>query len=49
MAKNLRFATTCLAGVLLALAVTPSVADEQFAPTTIVQLPDAQILVGVRH
>jgi len=44
MAKNLRSATTCLAGVLLALAVTPSVADEQFAPTTIVQLPDAQIL-----
>ncbi len=44
MAKNLRFATTCLAGALVALAMTPSLADEQFAPTTIVQLPDAQIL-----
>jgi hypothetical protein len=29
---------------LVAVATTPTVADEQFAPTTIVQLPDTQIL-----
>src|SRR5215471_1010948 len=40
----LRFATTCLAGAFVAGVVTPSAADEQFAPTTIVQLPDTQIL-----
>jgi hypothetical protein len=44
MAKNLRFATTCLAGVLVAVAMTPSIADEQFAATGVVQLPDGQIL-----
>jgi hypothetical protein len=44
MAKNLKLASVCLAGALVAVAMTPSVADEQFAPTTIVQLPDAQIL-----
>ena len=44
MAKNLRFATTCLAGVLVAVAMTPSLADEQFAATGVVQLPDGQIL-----
>jgi len=44
MTKNLKLATTCLAGALVAVAMTPSVADEQFKPTTIVQLPDAQIL-----
>jgi len=45
----LKFATTCLVGALVAIATTPiattpSVADEQFAPTTVVQLPDAQTL-----
>jgi hypothetical protein len=40
----LKFATTCLAGALVAIAAAPTVADEQFAPTTIVQLPDTQIL-----
>jgi len=40
----LQFATTCLASAFIAVAVTPSIADEQFAVTTIVQLPDAQIL-----
>src|SRR5215831_11106693 len=40
-----KFATTCLAGALVAFAATtPSVADEQFTATTIVQLPDAQTL-----
>ena len=43
MLKNV-LATTCLVGALVAVAMTPSVADEQFAPTTIVQLPDTQIL-----
>jgi hypothetical protein len=41
---GLKFATTCLAGALVAIATTPSVADEQFAATAVVQLPDAQIL-----
>src|SRR5712671_2613496 len=41
----LKLATTGLAGALVAMAMmTPSAADEQFAPTTIVQLPDTQIL-----
>src|SRR5216683_6425505 len=40
----LKFATACLAGAFVAIAATPTVADEQFAPTTIVQLPDTQIL-----
>src|SRR5689334_10630204 len=39
-----RFATACLASAFVAIAAAPTVADEQFAPTTIVQLPDAQIL-----
>jgi hypothetical protein len=46
MAKNLKLTATCLAGVLAPwlFATAPSVADEQFAPTAVVQLPDAQIL-----
>ena len=46
MAKKLKLTAACLAGVLVPwlLATTPSAADEQFAPTTIVQLPDTQIL-----
>ena len=40
----LKFATTCLAGAFVAIAAAPTVADEQFAPTTVVQLPDSQIL-----
>src|SRR5260370_29099521 len=40
----LKFATACLAGAFVAMAAAPTVADEQFAPTTIVQLPDTQIL-----
>jgi hypothetical protein len=40
-----KFAAACLgAGALVAIAATPSLADEQFAPTGVVQLPDAQIL-----
>jgi hypothetical protein len=42
MGKNL--AVTCLAGALLAMAMAPSVADEQFSATGVVQLPDGQIL-----
>ncbi len=38
------FASICLAGALLALGAAPTIADEQFAPTRIVQLPDAQTL-----
>jgi hypothetical protein len=33
-----------LAGAFVAIATVPTVADEQFAPTTIVPLPNAQIL-----
>jgi hypothetical protein len=46
MAKNLKLTAACLAGVLAPwlFATAPSVADEQFAPTAVVQLPDAQIL-----
>jgi hypothetical protein len=40
----LKFATACIAGAFVAMAAAPTVADEQFAPTAIVQLPDAQIL-----
>jgi hypothetical protein len=40
----LKFATACLAGALVAVPMTPSAADEQFAPTAVVQLPDAQTL-----
>jgi hypothetical protein len=42
MWKNL--AATGFAGTLLAMAVTPSAADEQFIPYQAVQLPDAQVL-----
>jgi hypothetical protein len=35
---------TGLAGALLAFAITPSVADEQFIPYQAVQLPDAGVL-----
>jgi hypothetical protein len=35
---------TGLAGALVAIAMTPLLADEQFATTKIVSLPDAQIL-----
>jgi hypothetical protein len=35
---------TGIAGALLAFAMTPSVADEQFIPYQVVQLPDAQVL-----
>jgi hypothetical protein len=46
MAKNLKLATACLAGVLAPwlFATAPAAADEQFAPTAVVQLPDSQIL-----
>jgi hypothetical protein len=40
----LKFATACIAGAFVAIAAAPAMADEQFAPTTIVQLPDTQIL-----
>src|SRR5260370_34597634 len=40
----LKFATACIAGAFVAIVAAPTVADEQFAPTTIVQLPDTQIL-----
>src|SRR6266481_9762976 len=40
----LKFATACIAGAFVAIAAAPTMADEQFAPTTIVQLPDSQIL-----
>lgn len=40
----LKFATACLAGALVTVPMTPSAADEQFAPTAVVQLPDAQTL-----
>jgi hypothetical protein len=40
----LKFATACIAGAFVAIAAAPTIADEQFAPTTIVQLPDTQIL-----
>src|SRR5260370_42474980 len=40
----LKFATACLAGAVVAMAAAPTVADEQFGQTTIVQLPDTQIL-----
>jgi hypothetical protein len=42
MWKNLT--ATGFAGALLAMAVTPSTADEQFIPYQVVQLPDGQIL-----
>jgi DNA-binding beta-propeller fold protein YncE len=42
MWKNLK--VTGLAGALVAIAMTPLVADEQFAATTIVSLPNAEIL-----
>jgi hypothetical protein len=44
MTKCSTFVPACLAGAFVAIATVPTVADEQFAPTTIVQLPDAQIL-----
>jgi hypothetical protein len=34
----------CVAGAILAMATTPSVADEMFSPTGAVQLPDNQTL-----
>lgn len=44
MGKELSLTAACLVGALMAMAATPSVADEQFAPTAVVQLPDGQIL-----
>ncbi len=44
MTRYSTFATACLAAGFVAAAAAPTVADEQFAPTTIVQLPDAQTL-----
>lgn len=44
MGKNSKLIPTCFAAVLMAIAITPSIADEQFAPTALVQLPDGQIL-----
>jgi hypothetical protein len=44
MGKNLNLTAACLAGALMALATTPSVADEPFSATSVVQLPDSQIL-----
>jgi hypothetical protein len=41
----LRFAATCLAaGALVSVATAPSAADEQFALTAVISLPDTQIL-----
>jgi hypothetical protein len=41
----LNFAAACLAaGALVAIAAAPSAADEQFAPTAVVSLPDGQTL-----
>jgi hypothetical protein len=46
MGKNLNLIAAYVASALVAvpMAVTPSAADEQFAPTAVVQLPDGQIL-----
>jgi hypothetical protein len=46
MAKNLKWITACLAGVLAPwlIATAPAAADEQFAVTRIVSLPDHQVL-----
>jgi hypothetical protein len=46
MAKNLKFTTACLAGVLAPwlFATAPAAADEQFAVTRVVSLPDNQVL-----
>ena len=44
MGKNVSLTAACLAGALMAVAVIPSVADEQFAPTAVVQLPNGQVL-----
>ena len=46
MARNLRLTAACLAGALASglFATTPSVADETFSATSVVQLPDSQIL-----
>jgi hypothetical protein len=44
MGKNFNLMATCLAGALVAVAMTPLLADEQFAATTIVNLPDGQNL-----
>jgi hypothetical protein len=46
MAKHLTWTAACLAGVLAPwlCATAPAAADEQFATTAVVQLPDAQIL-----
>src|SRR5215468_7989327 len=41
---HLKFATACVAGAVVAIAAAPTVADEQFAVTTIVQLPHSEIL-----
>jgi hypothetical protein len=44
MGKKLNLTAVCVASALVALAVTPSAADEQFSATGVVQLPDAQVL-----
>ena len=44
MIRYSTFATVCLAGALVAIAAAPTVADEQFAAKTIVNLPDGQNL-----
>ena len=44
MGKNLNLGAACVATALVAMTVTPSAADEQFAPTAVVQLPDGQVL-----
>jgi hypothetical protein len=44
MGRNLNLMAACVAGVLLAMATTPSVAAEQFSATEVVQLPDSQTL-----
>jgi hypothetical protein len=46
MGKNLNFTAACFASALVVMTVTPSAADEQFAPTTVVQLPDGQVLAA---
>src|SRR5215475_2150195 len=44
MGRSLNLVAACVAGALVAMATTPSMADEAFSATGVVQLPDNQIL-----
>jgi hypothetical protein len=44
MGKTSKLIPTCLAGVFMAIAITPSGADELFIPYQAVSLPNAGIL-----